>query len=141
MARLLVTSGLREPLAELIAGDLPVLGTCAGTILLARSILDGRPDQWGFGALDVVVRRNGYGRQIDSFEADLEVAGLGDGPFHAVFIRAPVIVETGSGVEVLARVGEDPVVARQGAVTATTFHPELTADLRLHRLFLQSVGC
>lgn len=140
MARLLGTSGLREPLGRLLDAGTPVLGTCAGTILLARRILDGRADQWGFGRLDAVVRRNGYGRQVDSFETDLDVVGLDDGPFHAVFIRAPLIVEVGADVEVLATVDGHPVVARQGAVTATTFHPELTADDRLHRLFLQAVG-
>ena len=139
MARLLVTSGLRAPLGDLLTAGTPVLGTCAGTILLASTILDGRPDQWGFGCLDAVVRRNGYGRQVDSFETDLDVAGMEGGPFHAVFIRAPIIVEVGDDVEVLAAVDGRPVVARQGAVTATTFHPELTGDDRLHRLFLQAV--
>lgn len=140
MSRLLGTSELFEPLAARIAAGMPVLGTCAGMILLARRVLDGRPDQRSFGALDATVRRNGYGRQVDSFEADLVVEGLLDGPFHAVFIRAPVIEEVGPGVHVLARdPAGRPVLVRQGHVWASSFHPELTGDLRIHRLFVDDV--
>lgn len=135
MSKLLATSGLAEPLRERLAAGLPALGTCAGMIVLARTVLDGRPDQRSYDAIDVTVRRNAFGRQIDSFEADLVVAGLAD-PFHAVFIRAPFVEEVGDGVEVLATVGGHPVVCRQGSVLVTAFHPELTADLRLHELFL-----
>ncbi|MGD9749735.1 MAG: pyridoxal 5'-phosphate synthase glutaminase subunit PdxT [Acidimicrobiia bacterium] len=140
MSRLLVTSGLFDELDMAIKGGLPVFGTCAGMILLAREVADGRPDQRSFAAIDVSVRRNGYGRQIDSFEADLDVAGLQGGPFHAVFIRAPVVTDAGAGVEVLARYDEVPVLVRQGRVTVASFHPELTADHRLHAQFLQEVG-
>jgi 5'-phosphate synthase pdxT subunit len=104
-------------------------------ILLASSVLDGRPDQVCFGTLDVTVRRNAYGRQVDSFEADLDVSGL-ESPFHAVFIRAPGVERCGSQVEVLARHAGVPVLIRQGSVTAAAFHPELTADDRLHSQFL-----
>lgn len=140
MSRLLVTSGLLEPLRQAIADGLAVFGTCAGMILLARTVLDGRPDQCGLGAIDIAVRRNGYGRQLDSFETDLDVEGLRGGPFHAVFIRAPVLTEVGPGVEVLARHEHVPVLARQGSVTVASFHPELSADSRLHAQFLQEVG-
>ena len=139
LAKLLDTSGLHEPLAARLAEGMPVLGTCAGMILLACEIEDVRPDQWSFGAIDLAVRRNGYGRQVDSFEADLDVAGL-DAPFHAVFIRAPRVLRAGAGVEVLARVDGDPVLCRHGAVTVACFHPELTDDLRLHRLFVASLS-
>jgi 5'-phosphate synthase pdxT subunit len=135
MSRLLATSGLFDPLAARLQEGFPVFGTCAGMILLARTVLDGRPDQRTFGAIDLVVRRNAYGRQVDSFEADLEVRGL-DTPFHAVFIRAPLVEECGPDVEVLARHEGAPVLARQGAVTVASFHPELTGDGRLHHLFL-----
>lgn len=141
MSRLLNTSGLFDELKPRIADGLPVFGTCAGMILLAAEVLDGRPDQLSFGAIDIAVRRNGYGRQIDSFETDLDVsgiAGIGEtGPFHAVFIRAPMMVSAGPGVEVLARHDEVPVLARQGGVMVASFHPELTDDVRLHRVFLQ----
>lgn len=139
MSRLLTTSGLFDELHDAIAGGLPVFGTCAGMILLARQVLDGRPDQRSFEAIDLAVRRNGYGRQIDSFEADLVVRGLPGGPFHAVFIRAPVVTATGPGVETLAEHEGVPVLVRQGAVTVASFHPELTADHRLHAQFLQEV--
>jgi 5'-phosphate synthase pdxT subunit len=136
MSQLLDSSGVRAPLAERLADGLPVLGTCAGMILLAREVVDGRPDQESFGAIDVAVRRNAYGRQRDSFEADLAVAGLPGGPFPGVFIRAPRIESAGGGVEVLAVHEGVPVLARQGAVVVTSFHPELSGDLRLHELFL-----
>ena len=135
MSRLLETSGLFDALAERLGTGFPVFGTCAGMILLARTVLDGRPDQRSFGAVDITVRRNAYGRQVDSFEADLEVTGL-DTPFHAVFIRAPVVESVGGGVDVLARHRDLPVLLRQGAVTVAAFHPELTGDGRLHSHFL-----
>ena len=138
MSRLLVTSGLFDDVKGLISDGLPVFGTCAGLILLATEVLDGRADQLSFGALDVTVQRNGYGRQIDSFEADLDVAEF-DQPFHAVFIRAPKVVAVGANVEVLAEYDGVPVVARQGHVMVASFHPELTADARLHARFLQEV--
>jgi 5'-phosphate synthase pdxT subunit len=121
-----------------LAAGLPAFGTCAGLILLAADVLDGRPDQRSFGVVDVDVRRNAYGRQVDSFEADLSVAGL-DGPFPAVFIRAPSIERAGDGVEVLATLDDRPVLARQGPVLVAAFHPELSDDARLHQLFLDSI--
>ena len=141
VGRLLRTSGLLEPLAERLAGGLPVLGTCAGLILLASEVLDGRPDQPVLGAVDLTVRRNAHGRQRDSFEALLEVEGLTGGPFPGVFIRAPSIERLGPDVEVLARLPQsgEPVAARQGPVTVCAFHPELSGDLRLHQRFLAEV--
>jgi 5'-phosphate synthase pdxT subunit len=136
VSKLLDTSGVRAPLAERLADGLPVLGTCAGMILLAREVVDGRPDQESFGAIDVAVRRNAYGRQRDSFEAALVVDGLVGGPFPGVFIRAPRIETVGEGVEVLARHEDVPVLARQDRVWVTSFHPEISGDLRLHELFL-----
>lgn len=138
MSRLLDTAELRGPLAERLEGGLPTFATCAGLILLARTVLDGRPDQVSFGTIDVTVRRNAYGRQVDSFETDLTVTGL-DGPFHAVFIRAPVIIDHGVGVEVLAEHDGQPVLVRQGRTMAMSFHPELAGDRRLHQRFLQEV--
>jgi 5'-phosphate synthase pdxT subunit len=135
IARLLLAFELFEPLCERIAEGLPVWGTCAGAILLARSSpgLD-RPT---LGAMDIVVERNAFGRQLDSFEADLDVAGLAGGPLRAVFIRAPVIREVGPDIEVLARLADGAIVAcREGALIATAFHPELTGDHRFHELFL-----
>jgi 5'-phosphate synthase pdxT subunit len=137
MSKLLDSSGVREPLAELLADGLPVFGTCAGMILLARDVVDGRPDQESFGTIDVAVRRNAYGRQRDSFEASLDVSGLAGGPFPGVFIRAPRIESVGEGVEVLASHEDVPVLARQGAVVVASFHPELSGDLRLHDWFLR----
>jgi pyridoxal 5'-phosphate synthase pdxT subunit len=135
MDRLLDTSGLRAPVGELLAAGLPAFGTCAGMILLAREVLDGRPDQRPFGLVDMAVRRNGYGRQVDSFEADLRVEGLA-APFHAVFIRAPVVESVGAETEVLAEVEGRPVLCRQGPVWVSAFHPELSGDYRLHAAFL-----
>jgi 5'-phosphate synthase pdxT subunit len=140
MSQLLDSSGVRAPLAELLADGLPVLGTCAGMILLAREVVDGRPDQQSFGAIDVAVRRNAYGRQRDSFEAELDVDGLPGGSFPGVFIRAPRIESVGEYVEVLARHEDVPVLARQGNVVVTSFHPELSGDLRLHEWFLHGNG-
>lgn len=139
ISRLLVTSGLLEPLAAGLAEGLPAFGTCAGMILLAREVLDGRPDQRSLGAVDIAVRRNAFGRQVDSFECDLPVEGLAGGPFPAVFIRAPAVERAGAGVDVLARVGQRPVLCRQGRVVVAAFHPELSGDLRLHQQFLNSV--
>ena len=138
MSRLLTTSGLFDDVKALVSDGLPVFGTCAGMILLASEVIDGRPDQLSFGAIDVSVQRNGYGRQVDSFESDLEVVGF-EVPFHAVFIRAPKVVSIGANVEVLAEYDGVPVVARQGRVMVASFHPELTADARLHARFLQEV--
>jgi pyridoxal 5'-phosphate synthase pdxT subunit len=138
MSKLLDTSGLREPLAERLVDGMPALGTCAGMILLAREVRDGRPDQRSLGVIDIAVRRNAFGRQVDSFEADLAVAG-DEVPLHAVFIRAPVIEEAGPGVDVLASVRDRPVLARQGPVIVASFHPELTDDLRLHQLLLSEI--
>ena len=136
MSRLLTLSGLFEPLAERLRSGMPAFGTCAGLILLAGEVLDGRPDQRSFGVLDVAVRRNAFGRQVDSFETELDVDGVAGGRFPAVFIRAPVVERVGDGVEVLASVDSHPVLCRQGAVLAAAFHPELSDDLRLHKLFL-----
>jgi len=138
MSRLLVTSGLFDELKGRIADGLPVFGTCAGMILLASEVLDGRPDQLSFGAIDLTVRRNGYGRQVDSFETELDVKGL-DGPLHAVFIRAPIVERVGPLVDVLADHDGAAVVARSGPVFVASFHPELTADGRLHAMFLEEV--
>ena len=141
IGHLLVTSGLREPLASLIADGLPVFGTCAGLILLAERVLDGRDDQWSFAALDVAVRRNGYGRQIASFEAPIVVDDHGTVP--GVFIRAPRIEYCGPEVSVLATHdhgdGEHPVLVRQGAAWGCSFHPELTSDVLVHGLFLDAL--
>jgi 5'-phosphate synthase pdxT subunit len=126
--------GLIEPLREHIDGGLPTYGTCAGLILLAGAVTEG--DQPLIGALDVVVRRNAFGRQNESFEAEVEIDGL-DEPFHAVFIRAPWVEKVGSEVEVLADVDEHPVMVRQGSILATSFHPELTGDARIHRMLLE----
>jgi len=139
MVKLIASSGLREPLTELIADGLPVLGTCAGMILLAGSVVDGRPDQWSFAALDLAVRRNGYGRQRESFEAPLAVRGMAGGPFPGVFIRAPVVERYGPDVEVLATWDGVPVLVRSGSSWAAAFHPELSTDLRVHQLFLEEV--
>ena len=138
MSMLLDTSGLREPIDELLDGGMPVFGTCAGMILCATKVLDGRPDQEGFGVIDLTVRRNGYGRQLDSFETDLSVDGLSepDRPFHAVFIRAPFVEAVGDDVEVLAVHDGHPVLVRHGSCTVAAFHPELTDDSRLHEMFV-----
>jgi len=139
MSLLLGSSGLWEPLAERLAAGLPAFGTCAGMILLAADVLDGRPDQHCFGAIDLGVRRNAFGRQVESFEADLDVDGLPGGRFPAVFIRAPFVERVGPGVEVLATVEGHPVLCRQGPVLVSSFHPELAGDRRLHRSFLEGV--
>lgn len=138
MSHLLTTSGLFDELKGRLADGLPAFGTCAGMILCATDVLDGRPDQRGFDLVDLTVRRNGYGRQLDSFEADVE---LGDGgpPFHAVFIRAPRVERVGPDVTVLARHDDVPVLVRGGRCTVAAFHPELTDDVRLHRQFVESI--
>ena len=141
ISRLLITSGLREPLQRLIDEGLPVFGTCAGLIMLASEVLDGRSDQWSFRALDVAVRRNGYGRQIASFETPIVIGELGTVP--GVFIRAPRIERWGSDVTVVASHdhgdGENPVLVRQGAAWGCSFHPELTSDVLVHGLFLDAL--
>jgi len=137
MSMLLDSSGLHDAVAERITEGMPVLGTCAGMILLARQVTDGRPDQRSFAAIDIDVQRNGYGRQVDSFEADLDVIGL-DEPFHGVFIRAPVVDWVGDGVEVLATVDGRPVLCRQRAVVVASFHPEMSGDGRIHGRFLDT---
>lgn len=137
VAKLLVSSGLDAPLRERLRDGLPVLGTCAGLILLATKVLDGRADQASLGVLDVVVRRNAYGTQRQSFEAALDVQGIPGGPFMGVFIRSPIIEAVGDGVDVLARHREHPVLVRSGDVWASTFHPELSGDHRIHRAFLE----
>ncbi len=140
VGRLLQTSELLEPLRERLSSGLPVLGTCAGLILLASEVLDGRPDQVSLGAIDLTVRRNAHGRQNQSFEAPLEITGLAGGPFPGVFIRAPGIERVGEGVEVLARLSSgEPAAARHGSVTVCAFHPELAGDLRFHQHFLSSL--
>lgn len=138
MSHLLDSSGLFEPLAAKLHGGMPAFGTCAGMILLAHAIEDGTPEQRCFDAIDIDIRRNAYGRQVDSFETDIAVEGL-DQPFHAMFIRAPQMTRRGPHVHTLARLGDDPVLAREGAVFVASFHPELTHDDRLHRLFLGSL--
>jgi 5'-phosphate synthase pdxT subunit len=137
MSRLLRVFGLDEPLRRRLDEGLACFATCAGLILLSTRILDGRPDQLALGALDVDVRRNGYGRQVDSFETELPIGAIGGEPFTAVFIRAPQIVRTGRSVDILAEVDGRPVAIAQGPHLALGFHPEMTHDDRLHRLFLQ----
>jgi 5'-phosphate synthase pdxT subunit len=166
ISMLLESSGLAKPLGKELTAGLPAFGTCAGMILLATGISDGRPNQRCYGAIDLVVRRNGYGAQLDSFECDLKVASLGEAPLHAIFIRAPVVESVGAEVDVLAEVaspealvpsgeraggrgavasreGADgsstPVICRQGSVLVAACHPELTGDRRLHRLFVSMI--
>ncbi len=148
MSRLLIAFDLIEPLRARLAAGMPAYGACAGMILLGREVLDGRTDQEQLAALDAVVRRNAFGRQVDSFEAELDFQGLAGGPVRAVFIRAPWVEQAGADVEVLARVPDIPaagraagriVAVRQGCVLATAFHPELTGDRRVHQLFGEMV--
>jgi len=132
--------GMREPVRDAIAAGMPVYGTCAGLILLAERITDGIQGQQTFGGLDVTVRRNAFGSQVDSFEVDLDVAALGEPSVHAVFIRAPLVEEAGDGVERLATLDDGRVVAvRQGSLLGTSFHPEVTGEQRFHALFLDMV--
>ena len=139
MGKLLRAFGLEDHLRRRLVQGMPTMSTCAGLILLSRTIVDGRPDQLSTGTLYVAVRRNGWGSQVDSFEADISVAELGDLPFRAVFIRAPRIETIGDGVEVVATLDGEPVAVRQGVHLGLTFHPEMTGDDRLHRLFLEHV--
>jgi pyridoxal 5'-phosphate synthase pdxT subunit len=149
IGKLAVEFGLLEPIRKRIADGMPAYGSCAGMIMLASEILDGRPDQQSFGGIDMTVRRNAFGRQVDSFEADLTLSGVPGEPFHAVFIRAPWVERVGPAVEVLGRVpvaGAAPtgadgriVAVRQGNLLATAFHPELAGDLRVHRRFVELV--
>lgn len=139
ISMLLESSGLYDALAERIDAGMAVFGTCAGLILLSQNIEDGRADQRSFGRLDVDVQRNGYGRQIESFETELETTVTLE-PFHAVFIRAPRISRVGEGVEVLAESRGEPVFVRQGNALGAAFHPELSQDLRIHHLFLESIA-
>lgn len=144
ISNLAVSFGLLDPIRKRIADGMPVYGSCAGMIMLASSVLDGRPDQESFQGIDMTVRRNAFGRQVDSFEAPVEIEGIGGGPFHAVFIRAPWVEQIGRDVRVLGRVAEGDaagriVAVRQGNLLATAFHPELTGDLRVHRYFVEMV--
>ena len=134
IGRLASIYGLMEPLRSAITDGLPVFGTCAGMILLAAGVTG--KDQTQLGVLDVIVERNAFGRQNESFEADLEIAGLDD-PFRAVFIRAPWVAKIGAEVEVIAAVDDHPVMVRQGSILASSFHPELTRDVRIHTMFLE----
>jgi 5'-phosphate synthase pdxT subunit len=142
IGKLLELFELLEPLRAAVKTGLPVYGSCAGMILLADEVIDGRPDQPTVGGLDIAVRRNAFGRQVDSFETDLPLAGIGE--VHAVFIRAPWVERTGPGVEVLATVAAGAaagkvVAVRRGPLLATSFHPELTGDSRVHGLFVRMV--
>ncbi|MFC0107249.1 pyridoxal 5'-phosphate synthase glutaminase subunit PdxT [Kibdelosporangium aridum] len=148
MSRLLETFELLQPLKARIADGLPAYGSCAGMIMLASKVLDGRPDQHQLDGIDMIVRRNAFGRQVDSFEEDLEFTGVDGGPLHAVFIRAPWVESVSPEVEVLATVPDTEtagpaagriVAVRQRSVLATAFHPELTGDGRVHRLFTEIV--
>jgi 5'-phosphate synthase pdxT subunit len=139
MSRLMVEYQLLQPLKQLARKGLPILGTCAGMILMAKSVPDFKLQT--LGLMDITVRRNAFGSQVDSFEADLEMPVLGQSPFHAVFIRAPIIETADSAVEILARLPDGAAVAaRHGKLLGVAFHPELTSDLRLHRYFLDVVA-
>jgi pyridoxal 5'-phosphate synthase pdxT subunit len=146
MSKLAIAFGMLEPLRAVVAAGLPAYGSCAGMIMLADRVLDGRPDQETVGGIDMTVRRNAFGRQVDSFEADLAFQGVADPeqPVHAVFIRAPWVESVGQSVEVLATTPVDGAAARivavrQGPLLATSFHPELTGDTRVHAYFVQMV--
>jgi 5'-phosphate synthase pdxT subunit len=144
MSKLAVEFGLADPVRKRIAEGMPAYGSCAGMIMLAEEVLDGRPDQQSFAGIEMTVRRNAFGRQVDSFEASVPIDGVDGPPFHAVFIRAPWVERVGPGVEVLGTVADGPaagriVAVRQGQLLATAFHPELTGDLRVHQLFVELV--
>ena len=144
MSKLALSNGLMEPLREARRAGMPMYGSCAGMIMLADRVTDARPDQETIGGLDITVRRNAFGRQVDSFETDMDIVGVGDEPVHAVFIRAPWVESAGPEVEVLATIetGGDAgtiVAVRQGPLLATSFHPELTGDHRIHRMFVEIV--
>ena len=136
ISKLLDANGLADPLCDRLADGLPVLGTCAGLILLAAKVVDGYPGQRCFGAVDVAVRRNGYGRQSESFQAPIEIGGW-DPAFPGVFIRAPVVESAGAGVEILASLDGVPVLCRQGSAVMSSFHPELADDDRIHLWFVE----
>jgi 5'-phosphate synthase pdxT subunit len=138
LLRLLNRFSLSEPLRVLIAEGLPVFGTCAGLILLAKHVVDGEPSPLGF--MDITARRNAYGRQVDSFTAELTAPVFGSEPVHCVFIRAPRIIATDPSVEVLARWDGEPIVAQQGPMLVASFHPELTNDSRIHAHFLNMIA-
>ena len=138
MSQLLESSELFEQIKKVIHEGRPVFGTCAGMILLASKIIDGRDDQVSFGAINIEVQRNAYGRQIDSFEADINVESF-ESPFHAVFIRAPRIVKADGAVEILAEFGDDIVLAKQKNVLVASFHPELSHDKRIHEMFVKEI--
>lgn len=139
IGKLLDRFSMLEPLRERAAAGFPLYGTCAGLILMARDVVGEDPAPHRLGVLDVAIRRNAYGRQVDSFEADLDVGGL-DEPFRAVFIRAPVIERVGDDVEVGAEWHGRPVLVRRGSLMGSTFHPEMTADARLHAAFVEIVA-
>lgn len=144
ISKLLEVFELLEPLRARLRAGMPAFGSCAGMILLGSEVLDTRPDAKHLSGIDMTVRRNAFGRQVDSFETDLDFAGLDEGPIRAVFIRAPWVERAGEGVEVLATVPSGPfagriVAVRQGKVLATSFHPEVTGDLRVHRMFVDLV--
>ena len=144
MDKLMRAFGLRDPLRAALGAGLPAYGSCAGMILLADRVLDGPADQETLGGIDMTVRRNAFGRQVASFEGDVEMAGVAGGPLHGVFIRAPWVEDVGPGVAVLARVEEGEaagriVAVRQGSLLATSFHPEMTGDGRVHELFVRIV--
>ena len=139
IGKLLVTFDLLEPLQKRVRDGMPTFGSCAGMILLADRVLDGTDDQIGIGGIDMTVRRNAFGRQVDSWESELAFEGIDDGPLHAVFIRAPWVEAAGDDVRPLAMVGPRIVAVRQGPLLATAFHPELTADPRVHALFVSMV--
>jgi 5'-phosphate synthase pdxT subunit len=144
IARLARAFGLLEPLRQAVLAELPVFGTCAGMILLADDLLDARADQETLGGIDMTVRRNAFGRQVDSFETDVHLPVLNGDPLRAVFIRAPWVERVGPSVEILATLEAGPltgtiVAVRQGSLIATSFHPELTGDSRLHRWFVETL--
>lgn len=144
MSKLALSTGLLEPLREARRSGMPMYGSCAGMIMLADRVTDARPDQETIGGLDITVRRNAFGRQVDSFETEIVIAGVGPDPVHAVFIRAPWVESAGPEVEVLGTIesGDDAgtiVAVRQGQLLATSFHPELTGDHRIHRMFVEIV--
>lgn len=139
IGKLLDRFELLEPLRERVNGGMPLYGTCAGLILMANAVEGPQDAPHRLGVMDVTVRRNAYGRQVDSFEADLDVAGL-DEPFRAVFIRAPLVERAGDGVEVLASLDGRPVLVREGRMLASSFHPEMTGDNRVHSMFVEMVS-
>ena len=139
MSFLIESSGIFDALRKSSDNGMPILGTCAGMILLSSKIIDGRSDQKHLSLIDIETRRNGYGRQIDSFESDLSIEGF-DGSFRGVFIRAPLVEKVGSKVEVLSQVNGRPVMCKQDSVLVTSFHPELADDDRIHAEFLEMLS-